>query len=126
MIKELSLEIWGRKFTLPIVFDSLSDGIITEEQLKAVEALNNHLEWISLSKREVEKYCKEALMEDDDNEKKDNIFSYIKPERLYVTRKTKGPKVAIMCKYRYDPEHGLAIVYSLEGKIEIGSQNLIL
>lgn len=126
MINELSIEIWGRTFKLPIIYDSLSDGIIVEEQLSAVEVFNSHLEWISTSKKLVERYCKEALMEDAANEKKDNIFSYVKPERLYVTRKNKGPKVAIMCKYRYDPEHGLAIVFSMEGKIEIGSQNMIL
>ena len=31
-----------------------------------------------------------------------------------------------MCKYRYDPEHGLAVVFSHEGKVSVGIQDIIL
>jgi len=34
--------------------------------------------------------------------------------------------VAIMCKYKYDIEHGIAIVFFSDGKIEVGTQDIIL
>lgn len=126
MINELSITIWGREFLLPIVYDCYERENITEEQTKAIDFFAEHLEWIEKSKSEVEKYCKDEVMEDDQNEKKDNIFSYIKPERLFVKRDNKYSRVAIMCKYRYDIEHGLAVVFSQDGKVTVGSENIIL
>ena len=32
----------------------------------------------------------------------------------------------MMCKYKYDPEHGMAIVYSADGKVTVGIQDIIL
>ena len=96
------------------------------EQVKAVENFTQHLEWVEMSKAKVEEYCKDDVMGDDENQKKDNVFSYIKPETLFVERAKEYPCVAIMCKYRYDPEHGLAIVFSHDGEITVGSQDIIL
>ena len=126
MTESITITIWGREFLLPIVYDSLSDGIISENQIKAVDNWKMHLEWINKSKGVVEEYCKEAVSEDENNKKKNIIFSYIKPERLYVTRDKLHPKIAIMCKYKYDLEHGLAIVFDVDGKIEVGIQDLVL
>lgn len=126
MINELNITIWGREFLLPIVYDYYEGENITEEQTKAIDFFLEHLEWIEKSKSEVEKYCQDEVMEDDENEKKDNIFSYIKPKRLYVKRDNKYPRVAIMCMYRYDPEHGLAVVFSHDGEVTVGSEDIIL
>lgn len=126
LIDSLELTIWGRQYSLPVIYDSLSDGVILESQKKAIENFTKHVEWIDLSKNIVEEYCREDVMDDDENEKKDNIFSYIKPERLYVKREIEHPRVAIMCQYRYDPEHGLAVVYSQDGKVTVGIQDIII
>ena len=71
-------------------------------------------------------YCKEMVSQDDTNEKKDNIFSYLQPERIFVTRSEPHPEVAIMCKYRYDLEHGLAVVFSNNGDTRVVIQDEIL
>ena len=31
-----------------------------------------------------------------------------------------------MCKYRYDEEHGLAVVFDSERKVTVGDQDIIL
>jgi len=80
---------------------------------------------IEKSKAKVEAYCREKVLEDDENEKKDNVFSYVKPEYLFVKRE-ENPRVIMMCKYRYDLEHGLAVVFSLDSNIVVGSQDMIL
>lgn len=126
MINSLEVTIWGRVFVLPIVYDCLSDGIITEFQKKAIDNFAAHLEWVDQSKRIVEDYCKEEVNDDDSNKKKDNIFSYIKPEQLYVKRLGQQPEVALMCKYRYDLENGLTVVFDHEGNVSVGPQDMIL
>ena len=64
-------------------------------------------------------------MADDENKKKDNILSYVKPEYIFVKRED-NPRILILCKYRYDLEHGLAIVFSPDGSIVVGPQDIIL
>ena len=106
------MTIWGRQFSLPIIYDCYQGETVTEAQTDALKVFISHLEWIEMSKKQVESYCKDQVCEDDENQKKDNIFSYIKPDSIFVKRDKTHPRVALMCKYRYDPEHGLAVVFS--------------
>lgn len=126
MIESLEIIIWGRNFTLPIEYDCYEGETVTEEQVKALQHFISHSEWIANSKSYVEDFCKDQVMEDDENSKKDNIFSYIKPECIFVKRDKGHPRVALMCKYRYDLEHGLAVVFSSGGNVTVGIQDIIL
>lgn len=125
MTKTLDLNIWDRDFSLEIEFDCYSGEIVTKEQKKAIKDFASHPEWIIKAKTVVENYCKEQVMEDEENSKKDSIFSYIKPDYVFVKRDD-NPRVAIMCKYRYDLEHGLAIVFTHDGQVIVGLQDIIL
>ena len=126
MIKSVKLNIWAREFNLPIDYDGFEDELPTKEQTDALDVFVSHPDWIECSKTLVESYCKKNLMEDNTNQKKDNIFSYVKPEFLFVKRGEGHPRVGVMCKYRYDPEHGLAIVFQTDGKVKVGNQDIIL
>ena len=124
MIKSLEMDIWGRKFKLPVEYDCYKGEKVTKEQRNAVKVFTEHPEWIEDSKTAVEKYCKKAVVEDVDNDKKANIFSYVVPEHLYVTRA--APCVVLMCRYKYDLEHGLAVMYSSSGEVDVCIQDEIL
>ncbi|MGN0594663.1 MAG: DUF6985 domain-containing protein [Hominimerdicola sp.] len=126
MIESLDVIIWGRKMTLPVEYDCYEGEEVTKSQLQALEHFKSHTEWIGKSKSIVEDYCKEQVMDDDKNLKKDNIFSYIKPECLFIKRDKENPRIALMCKYRYDLEHGLAVVFSSKGEATVGLQDIIL
>lgn len=126
MTETLRLTIWDRDFTLPIEYECYTDERVTRQQKKAAKRFFDHKEWIEASKTNVEEYCREQVLEDDENQKKENIFSYIKPEYLFIKRDAKAPRIALMCKYRYDLEHGLAIVFSYDGNVTIGVQDIIL
>ena len=126
MIDSLEVSVWGRSFTLPVEYDCYEGEEVTEVQIQALKHFKSHTEWIEKSKRIVEDYCREQVMGDEDNTKKDNIFSYIKPECLFVKRDKDNPRIAMMCKYRYDLEHGLAVVFSSDGKVTVGIQDIIL
>ena len=124
--KTLTIKIWERDFTLPIEYDCYEGEDITEEQIEALKTFASHKNWIEASKGEVEAFCRDQVLEDEENQKKDNIFSYIKPDYIFVKRDEKNARVAIMCKYRYEPEHGLAIVFMADGEITVGIQDIIL
>ena len=126
MIESFDGIIWERFFSLPIEYDCYEGEKVSEGQIQAIERFIAHVEWIEQSKSIVEKYCKEQVLSDDENPKKDNIFSYIKPECLFVKRDEENPRIALMCKYRYDLEHGLAIVFASDGTITVGLQDIIL
>lgn len=122
----LDISIWGREFSLPIEYDCYEGEEITDQQRDAMNNFMEHLDWIDKNKRKVEIYCKEDVSEDEENTKKDNIFSYIIPASFFIKRDKEHPRVALMCNYRYDPEHGLAVVFSADGEVVIGQQDIIL
>lgn len=126
MIESLKISIWGRESSLPIEYDCYEGETVTIEQINAVNHFSDHTEWIEYAKSRVESFCNDQVMEDEDNGKKNNIFSYIKPECIFVKRDKAHPRIALMCKYRYDPEHGLAVVFSYKGEITVGIQDIIL
>ena len=126
MIKSMDISVWGREFTLPVFYDCYQGESVIEEQILMVYWFIANQHWLLEAKSRVVSYCRTEVMEDARNQKKDNIFSYVKPECLFVKRDGKRPRIALMCKYRYDPEHGLAVVFSCDGSISVGSQDIIL
>lgn len=126
MIKSINIKIWNRDFSLPIVYDCYAGENVTDEQINALDMFLKKSELITKSKENVIKFCLKKVNEDKTNQKKDNIFSYIKPEAIFVKRDEKNPRVALMCKYKYDLEHGLAIVFDYKGNIKVGLQDIIL
>ena len=129
MIKEVEIMIWGREFSLPVEYDYCTEESAADELQEALDCFlsrKDRKDLMDIGKNAVEEYCKERVAEDDGNTKKDNVFSYVKPESLYVTRDQSGAKVAIMCAYRYDPEHGLAVVFLPDDTVSVGIQDIVL
>lgn len=125
LINTIEIKLWDRAFSLQVSYEMFEDETITAAQKSAVKMLAMHPEWIVSAKARVECFCKEQVLADNENNRKDNIFSYIKPEYLFVKRED-HPRVALMCKYRYDMEHGLAVVFAADGGITVGIQDIIL
>ncbi len=125
MIKKIDMNIWGRDFDLKVEFDCYRGEKVTKSQEEALKKIIKNIDLINKSKKMLEKYCEKSVYADNENQKKDNVFSYIKPDYIFVKREDK-PRVAIMCKYKYDMEHGLAIVFEDSGNITIELQDEIL
>ena len=126
MTNETTLTIWGREFLLPVHYDCFEDESVTPAQERALRAFLSDTVQIENSKQQVELYCRDEVNNDDENTKKDNVFSYIKPDYLYVTREEPHSRVAIMCNYRYDLEHGLAVIFSQDNHVIVSEQDAIL
>lgn len=126
MTESLTITVWGRLFTLPIIYDCYGNETVTDEQIDVLKTFTSHLEWLEKSKKQVEAYCRKCVIDDDSNKKKNNIFSYVMPRSIFVMRDKKQPRIALMCRYKYDPEHDIAIVFSSDGQTTVCPQDIIL
>ena len=124
-MSNVKLCIWGRDFDLPVEYDCYKNETVLKEQTNALKSFIENKKLIEAAKKIVLDYCKEKVATDDRIIHKDNPFTFAVPHYLYVKREEK-PRIAIMCNYRYDMEHGLAIVFSSDGKVEVGIQDIIL
>ena len=116
--------IWGRELTLDIVYQLFDHKEPTELQIAA---------WDEFQKQNVSETALEPLKQyilshegkEKGIEQIDNIFKYVKPISIFIPR-SKEKVAAIICDYKLDPEHGIALVFKNNELSEIGAQDIIL
>lgn len=108
-----SINLWGRDFSLPVYYECDSDQGVLDIQKEAKDALLASWDIVEDSKVAIEDYC---LERDGDHVEGPitNIFRYVIPTSIVVLRSNDARKAALMCNYRFDPEHGLAAVFENE------------
>lgn len=122
-MNNISINIWGRQFLLPIKYDVYPEESIAQLQKESIES------FISKVSTTSDKNISEYVIQHDGKqigEVIDNIFRYVMPRYFYVPLDAQKRVVAIMCDYRFDEEHGLAIIYENEILKEIGPQDIVL
>lgn len=124
-IKNLKTEIWGREFNLPIIIKQFIDKEITDVQNKALECFMNNMDIVDEAKKNVEEYIINNGLSETGMNAVDNIFKYVMPKSVYVPMNKKRV-IAIMCNYKFDMEHGIAIIFEEEKFKTVGPQDLIL
>lgn len=70
----------------------------------------------------IEKNYKNDLTEN----KIENIFKYVIPKTIFLPRTVKVRTVALLCDFKFDIEHGLAVVFENEKFKEVVSQDEVL
>lgn len=123
-MNSVELTIWGRKFNLNVEYDCYEGEEITDVQNKALEKFLTCDKEIEKSLEHVKKYCKNNALGENVGEI-DNIFKYVVPTDLYVVRDEKR-KIAILCEYKFDIEHGLAIIFENEKFKTVDSPDSVL
>lgn len=118
------LKIWGREFELNVVFECYPGEEVLESQRTALEqfcstdAIDEALDYAKTYVKNTATSLVDSTV--------DNIFKYVMPKSIYVPHDKNAAKIAIMCNYRFDAEHGIAVVFE-NGKFkEIGTQDIIL
>jgi len=117
--------IWGRKFALSVQYDCYEGEDILPIQEEAFDCFKKESDIILASDQEMKKYCLEKNKAEI-GENIDNIFKYVMPASIFVKRTREKHIVALMCNYKFDMEHGLAIVFEDEKLSQIGSQDIVL
>ena len=116
------MTIWGREFNIKVVYDAFTGEEILDEQREALDAFCAVAEELLSDPKEIKKYCMNKNKKEIGNSI-NNIFKYVIPVSLLIKRDPKERKVALLCNYRFDEEHGVALVYENEKLIHIGTQD---
>lgn len=119
-----SINVWGREFSLKVIFEALKGEEILEAQYKALDSFIEKSEVLLSDTKEIEKYCVEKS-NGELVDPVDNIFKYVIPTRIYVMRETTIRKVVLLCNYKFDEESGCALVFENENLTKICTQEEI-
>ena len=121
-MSKVKMEIWGREFNLEVFYKNYKGKEITENQIASYEKFIASDDAIEKSKKKLIAYI-EANYEAG---KIENIFKFVIPKMVYIPREEKQRKCALHCDFRFDIEHGLALVFENEKFKEVVSQDDIL
>lgn len=116
--------IWDREFELNIVLECYPGETVLDTQKDALLWLDDG-EMIASVLDVVKEYVEKTTTTEIDLPIK-NIFKYVVPKSVFIPHSKNTAKLAIMCNYKFDMEHGIAIVFE-KGKFkEVGPQDIIL
>lgn len=120
------INIWGRDFDLPILYECYDGQEVEPEQKEEAHRLLT-TPGAFQDVTNVKNYIIKNNSKDVGTEI-DNIFKYVIPTKLFVKRANKKHQniVALLCNYRFDPEHGLAVLYKNGEVYKVGSQDIAL
>ena len=121
-----TMTIWGRQYDLPVVFDCFDNEEVLPIQEQALKEFLKAENTIQESKNQLEKYILNDEYAKIEGDSIDNIFKYVIPTDIYIPRTSEIRTVALLCDYRFDEEHGIAIVFENEQFKEIGEQDIVL
>ena len=118
------LMIWGREFECNVIYECYPGEAVLESQKEAYGWLSS-TEMIEASLVYVKDYVLKTAGTQVEKPI-ENIFKYVVPKSIFVPHDSKNPKVAILCNYKFDMEHGLAVVFENAQCKEIGEKDIIL
>ncbi|MGN9106733.1 DUF6985 domain-containing protein [Oliverpabstia intestinalis] len=124
-MSKVKTTIWGREFELPVIVKQFKGKDVTEIQEDAVDQLERNMVIFDSAESEVEKYILKNGLKENGISEVDNIFKYVMPKSISVP-KAKKRVVALMCNYKFDMEHGIAVIFEDEKFKKVGPQDLVL
>lgn len=120
----IKVNIWNRDFELEYDYQNYPGENVTANQEKAVKMIPS----IDFSKAKVlvEQYMYKNSQTEIKDQKLDNIFRYVMPKSFVIPREDDKVVVALFCDYRFDMEHGIAIVFEDGECKEVGAEDIVL
>lgn len=124
-MNKIKLNIWNRDFELPMSVKTFKGKEPTDVQKEAVAKFEANTDIISDAQDDVEKYILAHGLKENGIDKVDNIFKYVIPKTIVIP-KAKNRVVGLICNYKFDEEHGMAVVFENEKFKKIGAQDIVL
>ena len=124
-MSKVKTTIWGREFELPVIVKQFKGKDVTEIQEDAVDQLERNMVIFDSAESEIEKYILKNGLKENGISEVDNIFKYVMTKSISVP-KAKKRVVALMCNYKFDMEHGIAVIFEDEKFKKVGPQDLVL
>ncbi len=125
-MSKCKISIWERKFELPLMYECYAGEEILESQKEAFAMLEDNAKEVEKSLDHVKKYVKKTGAAQLTEDEIENIFKYVMPKSIFVPHIKKRRTVAIMCNYKFDMEHGIAVVFENGQFKKIGPQDIVL
>ena len=123
-MNKIKLEIWGRMFELDVVYHNFPGEEVTANQVQTrdlIQSVDFSESLITLNKY-ILTYYKDNLGAD----YVDNIFKYVIPKSVLVMRNNDIRGFALLCMFKFDIEHGIAVVFENEQLKNIGPTDIVL
>ena len=123
-MNKINLQIWKRNFELPVIYQNYPGESVTETQRETLQSIA-FVDFDS-AKDGVISYIRKWFSSELGDDSLDNLFRFVMPESVLVSR-TDGKRVfALMSDFKLDMEHGIAIVFENENFKAAGPQDIIL
>ena len=123
-MSKVKVRIWNRDFELNVSYQNFPGEEITEDQQKSLAAVP--FVAYSPARVGVESYIKKYFNDMLGNDNLDNIFRFVMPKSVLIPRTEGTCLFAIMCNFKFDMEHGIAIIFENGIFKAAGPQDLIL
>ena len=125
-MSKCNIVIWDRAFDLSVVYECYSGEEVLESQRESFAMLEENVQEVTDSLEAVKEYVRETSAGKLGEDRIENIFKYVMPKMIFVPHTPKHRIAAIMCNYKFDMEHGIAVVFE-NGKLkEIGPEDIAL
>lgn len=125
-MSKCKITIWDRAFDLSVVYERYSGEEVLESQKEAFAMLDDNAKEIAESLEAVKKYVRKTNNGQLADDSIENIFKYVMPTSIFVPHTKNHRIAAIMCNYKFDMEHGIAVVFESGELKTIGAQDIIL
>ena len=123
-MSKVKANIWGREFELGVSYQNFPGEDITDNQRNTLAVIPS-VDY-GAAKIGVEGYIRKFFSAELGDERLDNIFRFVMPKSVLITR-AEGTRIfALMCNFKLDMEHGIAVIYEDEQLKAVGPQDLIL
>lgn len=125
-MNKYKLSIWGRNFELPLLYECYHDEEVIESQREAFAMFEANSAAVAASLEHVKNYVETDEFARLNGDKIENIFKYVMPKEIFVPHTEKHRNVAIMCNYKFDIEHGIAVLFENGQSKKVGPQDIAL
>lgn len=125
-MNKCKINIWDREFELPLMYECYAGEEVLESQKEAFAMLEDSTKEVTESLEQVKKYVKKTGIAQLAGAEIENIFKYVMPKSIFVPHNKKRCTVAIMCNYKFDMEHGIAVVFENGQFKQVGPQDIVL
>ena len=126
LMNKYKLSIWGRNFELPLLYECYPDEEVIESQREAFAMFEANSAAVAASLEHVKNYVETDEFARLNGDKIENIFKYVMPKEIFVPHTEKHRNVAIMCNYKFDIEHGIAVLFENGQFKKVGPQDIAL
>lgn len=122
-------EIWGRKFLLDVSLTCYSDETVLDSQLRIFGCIKEKLnELYEICKTKIYEYVKKDDLKAffPNKEIPENIFKFIIPKAIIVTRHTDVDYFGFLFYFKYDRENDMCVSFKNYKFFQIGPEDIIL